>query len=302
MIKTILLQKDSIHDVTTNINVILSPTFYWTRIFEIPINSKKEALTVVPNLFEEFITAGIYAYEIQKLEDNKYLCFAYNENTILDSLEKAKIKLKNVENLYFAQNEFLAFNDEVAIEYGNEKYIYQNDVLIKVPNNLLLNVNTKIIDIESLKLSKKTISINKTSKYIENKTAYALSSLLMVFSCLIFFKSYLIMDEIKTFETKKSELYSKYNLLPSQLQTKSVIKNYKKIENTNVNFREKFEYFVNFKNKMNAKLENIEYAGNTLTVYYSNTTLNTVKNYMNKKYKVVSITTSNKFIKVGIKI
>jgi len=78
----IFLQKNKSYTINDTINLILSPEFYWVRIFDIPVDSKKEALATLPNLFEDFIVMVGYKFFLQKLSKHNYFGLTYNESEI----------------------------------------------------------------------------------------------------------------------------------------------------------------------------------------------------------------------------
>ena len=73
MIQTIFLeQHTTLHKPLSKkerVNIILSPIFYWAKIFTIPVDSSKKALPLLANLFEDYFDkAGLKPYTTQ------YMC------------------------------------------------------------------------------------------------------------------------------------------------------------------------------------------------------------------------------------
>ena len=65
-------------ETSFKVDIILSPEFYWVRIFDIPVKNITQAKNVLPTLFEDIVDSiSDLSYQVIKLEDNKYLCFAY---------------------------------------------------------------------------------------------------------------------------------------------------------------------------------------------------------------------------------
>lgn len=304
MTKTIFLQKDTNCAValSSNIDIILSPEFYWVRLFDIPIASKKEALGVVPNLFEDFFDIEGYKFYIIKLEEYKYLCFAYKEQDVLDGLKSANIDFKKVNNIYFAQNEFIGKIDDKAILMDENKFIYQDDVFIKIPSTLGLIIESVDFDISNIVLSKHKISINQSSKYIDTSSAYILSSIFIVFSLVIFFKTYTINKITNQYPIKIEQLKKDYHLMSSMIQTKSLLKQYQKVSKKYENTRGVLQYLINFKQKTSGKLESIEFKNGVMYGYFTNSNLNNMKIYIEKRYKISSSSFKNGIVKIGIKI
>ena len=307
MTKTIFLQKDTVLEDNKSLsyNIILSPSYYWVREFELPITSIKEVQKIVPNLFEEFFDIEGFKFYVQRIEDGKYLCFAYSEEKILDALKNAKIENKNVSNIYFAQNEFHTFfkNDENSlINIGEDYFIYQDNIFVHIPTSLASNMESKKVDLSKIVFSKFKISINKSSKYIDTKSAYILSSLVFLFAIVIFIKSFDISNSSFKYESKIEDLKQIHNLPASMIQTRSILKQYDKIENKYIKNREAFKYFINFKAYSKGTLKSCQLKNNIFTVKYLKANQLKIKNYISKKYKIKNIYTKNEIVFVEVKI
>jgi hypothetical protein len=307
MKKNIFLQKHTkIEDnVSSAINLILSPTYYWVKEFELPITSIKEVQKVVPNLFEDFFDITNYKFYVQKIEENKYLCFAYDEELILNALVNANIDNKKISNIYFAQNEFKSFfNEELnaLMNINDEYFIYQKNILINIPNILALNLDNKVVDLEEIEFSKFKISINKSSKYMSNKYAYILSSIIIVFAILVFTKSISINQSYLKYESKISKLKKLYSLPNSMIQTKSIIKQYNKVEDKYTKTRNAFLYIINFKLHATGTLKSCEFRNGMFTLIYANTDIDKIKYYISKKYNIKSINVKNNHLRIEVKI
>jgi len=307
MTKTIFLQKDTILEDNTksSLNIILSPTYYWIREFELPITSIKEVKKVVPNLFEEYFDIEFYKFFVQKIEDGKYLCFAYKEEEILMALKSANIDNKKVSNIYFAQNELQYFfnKDEVSLlEIRENYYIYQENIFVNIPLSLAYNMESKTIDLDKLEFSKFKISINKSSKYIDRTSSYILSSLILVFALLVFIKSFDISNTASNYEIKIEDLKKEYNLPSSMIQTKSILKQYNKIEKRYIKNRDAFAYFINFKTHSQGTLKSCEFKNGLFTIKYIKANMQNIKKYISKKYKINNIYNKNHILTVEVKI
>jgi len=104
-IKTLFLTKTSYYECDEKINIILSPELYWVRIFDIPIKNKNDVVKVMPSFFESFLDVDNYKFYVIELEDNKKLCFAYDESLITKTIQDANLTLNQISNIFFAQTE-----------------------------------------------------------------------------------------------------------------------------------------------------------------------------------------------------
>jgi hypothetical protein len=297
MIKTVFLQKDFNLTIDENVNIILSPELYWVRIFDIPINSKKEALSVLPNMFEDFFDVDGYKFYLEKLEDGKYLSFAYNEQEVKQCIENVGLSLKQVSNIYFAQFECQGFQ---SFSVDGTNYMYQDDILVKIPSNFVFEDSFLEIDLETIKLTKHSFFINKSSKYIDSKTAYILSALFVVLAGAIFAKSFILDDMNSKIPNKIENIKQAYNLMPTLFQTKSLIKEYTKVDKRYTNLRNILEYCLNFKSAFSGIIEKVELKNNQLIVIYNEANYSNVRNYITKKYKKASVEQLSSKVKVRI--
>jgi len=307
MMKTIFLQKDTKleENITSSINVILSPTYYWVKEFELPITSVKEVQKVVPNLFEEYFDISGYKFYVQKIQNTKYLCFAYDEELILDSLKNANIDNKKVSNIYFAQNELQSFftNELTSPINIDEKYfIYQDNILINIPTSLASNIEKRVVTLDKIEFSKFKISINKSSKYISTSSSYILSTIFILFSILVFIKSYDISNASLAYESKIQSLKKEYKLPSSMIQTKSILKQYSKVQTKYNKTRDAFAYFINFKSNCTGTLKSCKLNNGLVTIVYLKANKLCIKKYISKKYKIQNIKEKNNTLIIEVKI
>ena len=248
--KILFLNKTSKYSYEGDVDLVLSPEFYWVRIFDIPIESKKEVLKVVPTFFEDFLDIEKYKFYTIKQDDGKYLCFAYDENNITQAIESANLSLNQISKIYFAQNEFSELD---SFKILDEYFSYQDDILVKFPKEFVSDDSFKSCDISTLTLSKHKISVNKTNKYIDNKSLYVLSSILIVVSLLNFTKSFMISNTTKSIEQNKMAIKKEYNMLPTIMQTKSVVKTLENIQSSQVKLRDELNNLFSKNNKKELK-------------------------------------------------
>ena len=113
-----------------------------------------------------------------KIENNKYLCFAYINKIILEHFKLSNINLSLINNVYFAQNECLEFK-EFFID--NNSFIYTDDqILIKVPNEVLSNKFELKNVINNIKLSSHKIDIQFYNNSLEKEHIKALFACLFI--------------------------------------------------------------------------------------------------------------------------
>ena len=112
-----LLHKNSNFSTKGRVDLILSPDLYWCKTFSIPISDPKEIKLLLPTYFEDYIedTTNCSYYFISLDEPKMYLCFAYKQDEVVEAITQSGLTLSQVNKIYFAQNEFLEF-DEIPDE------------------------------------------------------------------------------------------------------------------------------------------------------------------------------------------
>jgi hypothetical protein len=297
----ILLQKENNYTISEEVDIILSAELYSARIFDIPIESSKELKLVIPDFFEEFFNIEGYSFYYVKLSKHKYLCFAYKQDDILEIIKKSNIDLKYVKNIYFLQNELKCENDNVY-EYNKTKYICSNDILVKIPDNISVSTKANKIDLNNITLSKHNIFFNKSSKYIENKTAYIISFIFIIFAIFNFYKMSILNTQIDNYDKKLDGLKQKYSIPSSMIQTKAIIGEYEEVKNNYEQYRTALEYILNYNQSINTKLEDIEYKNNKLLITFENKNKEKLEKYIKKRYKIISSHVYNNNLSIEVKI
>ena len=125
----------------SKVDIILSPEFYWVRIFDIPVKNITQAKAVLPTLFEDILSkVGELSYQVIKLEENKYLCFAYINKKIFEAIKQTGVNLSLVNGVSFEDaNE----KSNIVFNYTNTKQtgILPNSNLSKNNFNISISNN-----------------------------------------------------------------------------------------------------------------------------------------------------------------
>jgi hypothetical protein len=202
------------------------------RIFEIPVKYEYEANKLLPTLFEDTIQNSskiIYEYKAVKLDDEKFVCFAYIKDDINQAIKSSGISQNQIQNIYFAQTE-IKQNTKVDDEYSLVIIDEDNPVLSKIPNNFAQNSRISIEEcLNDISLSKHTISLDYFSSVFEPKNAIILSILLILLSITNFVKLYQNNTQITKLKDEKANLIKTYKLPATSFQTKAILNKYKRI-------------------------------------------------------------------------
>lgn len=285
-------------EVSHKVDIILSPEFYWVRIFNIPVKNITQARHVFPTLFEDILdNVSDLSYQAIKLDENKYLCFAYINKKIYEAIKNSGINLSLVNSVYFAQNECKEFR-QFMVE--DKSFLYtDDDILVKVPNGILnenINLNENL---HHLNLSNNKVDIKLYNNFLSSKQIYLILAVSLLFSIINFTKIYDYKNSISLLDEKIELEKQKSNLPSSMIQVDSIISKYKNIADQEIRKREIISYLLE---NSSFKLDNISLEKDILTLVYQNSDKTKVEEYINKKYKIISSKVENLDLYIRIKI
>jgi hypothetical protein len=268
------------------------------------MNSTKDVLKILPSLFEEFIDITNLKFYTIKLSSGKFLAFAYNEDEIVKSILNANLTLDKIDKVYFSQielkhkledeNQTCARVDGVCLGLLDEK-------IIQVPS-CLSATTANTIDINSIALSKNYFYINTNTKYIDNTNANKLSIIFILFTLLLLIKIFINNQIINEYNDKVVSLKKESNLPSSMIQTRSIVKAYKKTYKLQKNIRDTFAYIFNAKKSIGAIVESVEFKNNVYKCKFKNATISKIKKYITNKYKINKIRKDGNIIVLEFRI
>lgn len=294
----VFLCLDTKINVDSKVDIILSPEFYWVRVFDLPVKNVSQAKLVLPTLFEDILeSVEDLSYQVLKLEDGKYLCFAYVNKKIYEAIKSSGINLSLVNSVYFAQNECKNFKQFLVDE---KAFIYTEDeILVKVPKNLLSEKIDLKEKLEEINLSSNRVDIKLYNNLLTSKQIYMI---LVACLILVFINVYKIFDfksEISSLEQKSQKLQEQSSMPSSMLQTKSIISGYKKVVDLEVKKREALEYLLNHKS---FKPTSVEIEKEKISLIYDNVDKKSIESYISKKYKIGSSIVRDLTLSVEVKL
>lgn len=295
--KTFLSLDTKIYE-TSKVDIILSPEFYWVRVFDIPVKSINQAKSVIPSLFEDLVSnSDKLSYKIIKLEENKYLCFGYINENIFEAIKNSGVNLSLINNVYFAQNECKEFKQFFI---NNSSFLYTEDgILIKVPNEV---INQKIDlekELDNINLSSHKIEIKFYKNSLDRKYIN-----IILFCCILIFvvnlsKYFVYSNEISKIDKQIENLKKINNLPSSMIQINSILNTNKKILQKEINNREAIYYLLS---KDKFVVSDFSLEGEFLNINFKNVNKDEVEKYILEKYKIDSINTKGKDLNVRIKL
>ncbi len=248
-----------------NIAVVLSPALYWIKKVELPVKSIREAMPLLPSLFEDQLEDtqkyNYYAYK----EDNIFYIFAYNDIDIIELLEKKGLTLQQLKGVYFAQNE--CNNIEKPLKISKESaLIVKDSIVTKVPLAWVDDYDE--LDLTNHNLTKHVITLKQYGNAPQDKNIYILSLFFILFALFSGIDYYLNQQKLTIVEEKKSKLFQKYQLKPTMFQNMALLKKYTKIDKEQKSIRELLALVLKTSLKPNEKLLKLSYKNKKMLLQF----------------------------------
>ncbi|MGE0049949.1 MAG: hypothetical protein AB7S49_00330 [Arcobacter sp.] len=296
--KKIFLCSDTKINETSKVDIILSPEFYWVRIFDIPVKNISQARAVVPTLFEDLLhDITDLSYQVIKLETNKYLCFAYINQKIYEAIKQSGINLSLVNSIYFAQNECKNFKQFYV---DDKSFLYtQDEILVKIPKELLSEKIDLKNYIENINLSANRVDIKLYSNFLTSKQINMILAFCLIFIVINFSKYFIYSNEISNLDKKMQDIKISNNLPNSMIQIDSIISSNKKIAQKEINKREAIYYILS---NNDFEIKNIELQNDILNIDFLNVNGKKLEEYISKKYKIISTNSSNLISNIKVQL
>lgn len=283
---------------TSKVDIILSPEFYWVRLFDIPVKNITQAKAVLPSLFDDILeNENELSYQVIKLEENKYLCFAYINKKIFEAVKNSGINLSLVNAIYFAQNECKDFRQFCV---DDKSFLYTNDdILVKIPNEML-NEKVKLNDfIDRINLSSNKIDIKLYNNLLSSKQIKIVLIICSIICVANFSKYFVYENEISKLDEKIEKIKVSNNLPSSSIQADSIINSNKKIAQKEINKREAIVYVL--ANNM-MEIKSISLESDVLEINILNMDKKKIEEYILKKYKIISSTISGLNLNIKVQL
>jgi len=205
------------------VDIILSPSLYWFREELLPVKGASQAKKLAPSLFDAVIPEGTYSYLAQKNGDTFWL-FAFNDAEIAKAISNAGLRVNQIQNIYFAQNECEKADKALKV---NENFALVNNegTISLLPLRYIAESMDAQTFFEMHKRSKHKISINLfQNTLVDEKQLNRLIAIAIVF-IFIYLGAYLMQQQqFKKVLTQQHALNESYQLPQTSFQLKGLIK------------------------------------------------------------------------------
>jgi hypothetical protein len=250
-------------DADEKVDIILSPSLYWVQRLKLPIKYTREVKKLLPSLFEDILPQGNYSYSVYKdesedSEENYYFIFAYEDKSIIDLAASYNISSSNIASVRFIQS--VLGEQEGAVKINKTQSICVKDGVVTLVPCCWIQESGDL-DIDSLTLTKHTITLAQFGHIVDNSSLYKIAGVLVVFSLVIFAEYFITKQKIASLDAQTQELFKKHDLKPTMFQNRAVLKKYKDIHKNQTKLREELS------NKLKQKeIKLITYKNNALKV------------------------------------
>jgi len=237
-------------EISSNVNIILSPSLYWVKKMLLPVKYVREVKKLLPSIFEDILPEGKYNYFAYKQED-EYIVFAYSDKLIMDTLAEKGIPISSVANIYFAQSEITGIEGALTINKNQSIYI-KDDILVLLPCSWV--EESADLDLADIQLSKRSIALEKFGHIVETKSLYKIGAILMMMIFIVAVEYFITAHKTATVEANKDDLFQVYNLKSTTFQNKALLKKYKAIHKKQTKIRDIFSKILSIKLQKDVKI------------------------------------------------
>lgn len=248
-----------------DVNIILSPSFYWVKKIVLPLKHERDVKKLLPSIFEEILPNGIYSYAVYKEEDS-FLVFAYEDRKILEFLAKRGINTAQIANICFAQ---IFFSEaDLPLRINKERtLVMQDGILLMVPSSW--HKSAKEFYIDDRAFPDETIVLEKFNHIADRKNIYQIVAILTFIALLFGVELFMAQQSREELFAAKEELFSKHDLKPTMMQNESMAKEYNALYDEQMKFRSAIAAITTLQLAQNEKIESINYKDRIVHVLFS---------------------------------
>ena len=256
---------DATSDVTVDTSLkyrlILSPHLYWVKKVSLPLKHAREVKKLAHTLFEESIPEDVhYSYHVYKKGED-FFVFAYDDKKILALLQEKNIPSQVIASIHFAQSELDTLDGVYRV---NETEVLQvkDGVVVLLPSTWF--ESSEELDVESLKLSNKSIKLQQFTQFVESKVLYKVIAVLSLLVLLFGAEAWFYMQERTKVSDARAKVFSKYGLQPTMMQNRSILQHYETIDKQQRALRENIVQLLQASLRKDQKIQSISYANGKL--------------------------------------
>jgi len=247
-----------------DINIILSPSFYWVKKIFLPLRRERDVKKLLPSIFEDILPEGNYSYAVYKKEEY-FLAFAYEDRKILEFLAARGVSMAHVGNICFAQLYFTEADLPLRINEART-LVMQDGIIVMVPSSW--HEGARELALDDRIFPKQTIMLEKFNHIVDKKNIYQVASILSFIVFLLGMELFIVRQQSNEILSAKEALFSANNLKPTVMQNESMAKRYNALHEQQMKLRATIATIINLRLKPSEKIESINYKQKSIQVFF----------------------------------
>ena len=248
------------------INIILSPSLYWVKKLDLPVNSLREIKKLLPSVFEDMLPEGHYSYHAYKVDDG-FIAFAYEDKKILELLQNKGIEIHKVAGFYFAQGELC--HDQQPLQVNDTQVLTRKDSIV-ILTPLSWHKEVEALSLHNHTPHSKPITMQQYGHIIDTKSLFIVMGLLVVFIGVLGAEIWVTNAKVSKLEDAKSQLFHRYNLKATTMQNKAILSKYTAIHTKQLTLREILASLLKLRLPQHATLSEVAFNDKVLRVSFEN--------------------------------
>lgn len=207
-----------------NVDVILSPAYYWFRREALPAKRASTAKKLAPAYFDPILPDGEYDYMAVKAEEGIYWLFAYRPAAIADALTAAGIKPAQVRGVYFAQTECHGMQAPLAV--GEEGVLVESEGCVGLIHRRYAEAAENVdAYCNRHARSRHRVPVNLyRSTFIDRRQAVRISVVALLFALLFGIDYLRLAGECGRLEAETVAITEEYDLPQTSFELKSLMR------------------------------------------------------------------------------
>lgn len=235
--KTLFVSKADRIEQRGSYSVVLSPEFYWIKKVTLPVKKEKEALKLAPSIYEGFLPAGDFSYEVRKSAD-AFIMIAYNKKKIAEELDKVIPYKGDITELYFAQDALSHIDGCTEVD-SKSALTNMDGIIIQVPRACTDTESTLEELLEKATLGKRKVKLSSFDNELLSSKDIKLVAALFGLLFFAFLSEYIVYKKaVTSLENERAQIIQEHDLPRTSIQLKSIKKSLSKKFHTQKKFRE----------------------------------------------------------------
>lgn len=203
--------------------VILSPEFYWVKKVKLPVKRERDALKLAPSIYEGFLPAGEFSYEVRK-EGEDFIVIAYDKKKVSAVLDEVFLHKKDIAEVYFAQDALAQIEECTAID-SKAALSNMDGIIIQVPRACTNTQQTLNDVLGAALIGKRKVKLSSFDNTLLSSGDIKIIASIVGLLLMAFLSEYIVYKKaLGDLETKRAQIIVEHDLPRTSIQLKSIKK------------------------------------------------------------------------------